>query len=59
MQNPPLHAKKKIVFLAAVDLVTTTFAENNCKPLNEETLFCQEITGAIKPEDFLDVMNVT
>jgi hypothetical protein len=51
--------QRKFFFLAAIGLVTTKFGESRCKLLNEETLFGQEITGASKPEKFLDVMNVT
>jgi hypothetical protein len=59
MQNPPSPAKKKIVFLAAIGLVTTGFGESSCKLLNEETLFCHKIARASKSEDILDVMKVT
>jgi len=57
MQNQPPAAIKKIVFIVAIGLATTTFGESSCKVLNEK-LLCQEITGANKPEDFLDVKNV-
>jgi hypothetical protein len=57
--SPSPLPTKECFFLAAIYLVTITFGESSCKLLNEETLFCQEITGPSKPEDFVDVMNVT